>query len=242
MSTTDAAPRLLTAAVTRVTPCTPHAWHVVMRPDDGECRFQAGQAMAIAKRGIEPRRPYSIASAPADLERDGTLEFLVAVGADGQPGDHLARLRVEELVDLEGPVGRFTLDAPEPGADLVFFAGGTGIAPLRSMWRQALARVEGVGLTVVYSARTQAHVAFADELASLEHEGRARVAITLTREPASTAWRGRRGRVDGPLVASVVDPRRSLAFVCGPPAFVDHMRERLREAGVDPARTRHEGW
>lgn len=241
MSASHAVPRVVTATTVRVVPGTRHAWHVALRADAGACRFAAGQAMMIARHDREPRRPYSVASAPADLLRDGTLEFLVAVGEDGQPGDHLAGLRPGDLVDIEGPVGAFTLGRLEAGAQVVFLAGGTGIAPLRAMWRQALQETPGRRLTILYSARTQGHVAFADELAAMARAGAADVIVTLTREDQGSGWSGRRGRVDGALVAAVAD-RRSHAFVCGPPAFVSHLAARLREAGVDPSRTHVEGW
>jgi len=215
---------------------------IALRVDAARCPFLAGQAVLIARRGYEPRRPYSIASAPADLQRDGTIEFLVAVDDQGQPGEHLAGLRPGDELDVEGPMGEFVLGAPPPGAPLAFFAGGTGIAPLRAMWRQALADVRDARVTLVYSARTQGHLAFADELGSMARAGAARVSITLTREAAGSDWTGRRGRVDAALVASSIDAARSHAFVCGPPAFVDHVAARLREAGLDAGRIHLEGW
>jgi ferredoxin-NADP reductase len=76
-------------------------------------------------------------------------------------------------------------------------------------------------MQLVYSARTQADLLYADELELLAG-GRRTVTVTLTREQAS-AWRGRRGRVDAELLADVgwpveLEPR---CYVCGPTPFVE---------------------
>ena len=63
--------------------------------------------LLIAAEGQEPRWPYSIAGAPEDAERDGWLELLVGVDAEGHPASPLT-LELGAAVDIEGPVGRFT--------------------------------------------------------------------------------------------------------------------------------------
>src|SRR5262245_56174141 len=125
---------VLTLPINDVLPATPRAR--VVRIDLGGASFPyaPGQAVFIAKHGPDRRRPYSTASAPEDVERDGWLELLVGVDADGRPGPHL-ELDAGTLVDIEGPIGRFTFPAAPDEERFVFIAGGTGIAPLRSMLR-----------------------------------------------------------------------------------------------------------
>src|SRR6185436_12537845 len=94
--------------------------------------YLAGQAVLVGAHGAERRRPYSIAAAPEEARRDDCLELLVGVDAEGSPGGDL-RLEPGVLVDVDGPLGRFTFPVHPAERRFLFIAGGTGIAPLRAM-------------------------------------------------------------------------------------------------------------
>lgn len=179
------------------------------------------------------RKPYSIATSPEELRRNGSVGFLVEVGPDGEARPHLDGVAPGSVVAVEGPVGGFTLPRALP-RELLFIAGGTGIAPLRAMMASALSRPAPPSITLVYSARTPADFAFMAEARRLSRQGRLRLRATATRE-AGPAWRGRRGRIRQAWIDALVRGRRPLCFVCGPEAFVVRMMEMLRAAGV-PAR------
>jgi ferredoxin-NADP reductase len=125
-----------------------------------------------------------------------------------------------------------------PG-DLLFIAGGTGIAPLRAMIASALARPAPPTITLLYSARTPADFAFMREARRLSRQGRIRLRATATRE-AGPAWRGRRGRIRQAWIDALVKGRDPLCFVCGPEAFVIALMDMLRAAGVPARRIRRE--
>ena len=179
------------------------------------------------------RKPYSIATSPEELRRNGSVGFLVEVGPDGEARPHLDGVAPGGVVAVEGPVGGFRLPRALP-RDLLFIAGGTGIAPLRAMMASALSRPKPPSITLVYSARTPADFAFMAEARRLSRQGRLRLRATATRE-AGPARRGRRGRIQQAWIDALVRARRPLCFVCGPEAFVVRMMEMLRAAGV-PAR------
>jgi len=212
---------------------TPRA--ILLRLDAAGARlaYAAGQAALVGLADGAERKPYSIASPPADMRRNGSLEFLVESGPDGQAPPHLAGVGPGSRVAVEGPVGGFVLPRRLP-RQLVFVAGGTGIAPLRAMIVSALARPEAPSITLVYSVRTPAEFAFIGELRRLSRQGWIRLCTTVTRE-ADSLWRGRRGRIQQAWINGFVRHRDPLCFVCGPEAFVVRMMEMLRAAGV-PAR------
>jgi ferredoxin-NADP reductase len=193
----------------------------------------------IASHGHERRKPYSIASAPEDAERDGYLELLVGVDAQGKAGPHLI-LRPGEAVDVEGPIGRFTFPAQPAERRFLFVAGGTGIAPLRAMLRHAL-QVPHREIGLLYSARTPLDFAFEDEFRTLAREGEIHLRQTVTRETGDR-WDGTRGRISQADLAPLVHDRETLCFVCGPPALVADIPKLLGELGVEPARVRIEEW
>ena len=217
---------------------TPRA--ALLRLDASAARFSftAGQAALVGLAGRAARKPYSIASSPGESRRSGLLSFLVEVGPDGQARPNLDGVRAGSLVAVDGPVGRFVLPRRLP-PELLFVAGGTGIAPLRAMIASALERSEPPRITLVYSARTPAELAFAREWRRLSRRGRVRFCATATRE-ADSSWRGRRGRIQQAWIDAFVRRRDPLCFVCGPEPFVARLAEMLRAAGVPERRIRRE--
>jgi ferredoxin-NADP reductase len=231
---------LLTLPIRELLPATPRAR--VVRLDLGERTFPylPGQALLIADHGYDRRRPYSIAVAPEDAERDRYLELLVGVDADGKAGPHLT-LEPGQRIDVEGPLGRFTFPVSPREDRFVFIAGGTGIAPLRAMLRHALhGPHRQIGL--FYSARTPSDFAYERELQSLAREGRIELRQTVTREAASPDWDGHRGRIGREQLAPLIHDPATMCFICGPPALVEEMPRVLDELGIARDRIRIEEW
>jgi ferredoxin-NADP reductase len=218
---------------------TPRA--VILRLEAGpaDLRFAAGQAATVGLAGRAGRKPYSIACPPEQFARTGLLEFLIEVGDDGQAGPHLAGVRRGSRIAVEGPIGGFVLPGPGRRRELLFVAGGTGIAPLRAMIGSALARPHPPGITLIYSARTPEEFAFRRELAGLARRRRLRLLMTATRGHGAS-WRGRTGRIAQEWVDALVEGQSPLCFVCGPQAFVSDLIAMLRAAGVPAKDIRQE--
>ena len=232
---------LLTLHIREVLSATPRARVIRIDLDGHEFSYLPGQALLVANHEYERRRPYSIASAPEDARRDGWLELLVGVDAEGSPGPHLT-LEPGAAVDVEGPIGRFTFPETPTEERFVFIAGGTGIAPLRAMLRHALNEPHRqIGL--YYSARTPSEFAYEPELQSLAHDGRIELRQTVTRDVGPGNWNGRRGRIGREELAPLIhDAAATMCFICGPPALVDEMPRLLDELGIPRHRIRIEEW
>lgn len=231
---------MVTLTLRDVLRATPRARIVHLNLDGQPFDYAAGQAVVVGVPGAGKRRPYSIASAPEDTRRDGYLELLVGVDAEGRAGEHLP-LEAGTAIEVEGPLGMFTFPADPVERQFVFVAGGTGIAPLRAMMRHALAGplVRRVGL--LYSARTPEDFAYEEELRALAASGTIELCQTVTRM-AETDWAGNRGRIDRAALAALVHDDRTLCFVCGPAAMVDDIPRLLVEIGVPRERIRIEEW
>ena len=231
---------LLTRPIIDVEISTPRARivHVDMR--DVAFRFEPGQAVWVGAHGQLQRKPYSIASAPDDLDRNGRIELLVGVDANGSPGPHLS-LHVGTTLDLEGPIGKFTFPSDPVERRFLFIAGGTGIAPLRSMLRHSITVPhDAVGL--MYSARLPEELAYAEELRAMASAGTIELRVTVTRDIEHGTWTGTRGRITREQLAPLVHDPRTLCFVCGPQALVDEMPGMLQSLGVSRERVRVEEW
>jgi propane monooxygenase reductase subunit len=202
---------------------------------DAPFAFRAGQAVVAGIAGSGQRAFYSIASAPA-LAATGVVELLVAAdGAFGQLALDPVSV-VGAALELEGPFGSFGVPAAASHAPLLLVAGGTGIAPIRSVILDHLEQPDAAPISVVYSARSADEFAFSGELDALARAGRIALHCTVTRDEA-TSWPGRTGRIDERLLESAMPGRRDAwCLVCGPAPFVTDVAAALTGIGVDPAR------
>jgi ferredoxin-NADP reductase len=208
--------------------------------------YRAGQAVFIGAHGQDLRRPYSIASAPEDTARDGMIELLMGIGSSGAPGAHLERLEPGVMVDVAGPVGRFQFPDVADARHFLFIAGGSGISPLRSMMRHALAtktqRSSPPPIGLIYSARTKDDFAYAHEFEALAREGLISLLLTVTRLGDESAWTGARGRINMTHLREMVLHEDTLCFICGPSALVAEMPPLLKEIGVAREKILMEEW
>ena len=205
-------------------------------------RFQAGQAVMLGQHGLSERRPYSIACSPEQAAETDLLDLLVTTERDGALGAHLASAAPGAPIDIDGPLGSFTLPVFESPSRVLLVAGGAGIAPLRSMLDHMLRRQPALQISLLYSARGSDEFAFIDELRGHAAAGRLELHQTVTRE-AGTAWSGQRGRIGRSHFEAVLhDAARTYCFVCGPDLLVAESVSTLKELGVPDAMLRTERW
>jgi len=184
--------------------------------------------------------PYSIASSPEETAARRYLEFLLKLESDGW-GAYIANLRRGARIAVQGPIGSFVFPSAPSERQFLFVAGGTGIAPLRSMICHALQSNVAGRLHLLHSARTPADFAYLAEMRRYAGEGRLELALNATRE-VRPRWRGERGRIRREQLAPLIEDRETLCFVCGPAAMVDEVPKMLMEMGIDPKRIRVEEW
>jgi NAD(P)H-flavin reductase len=201
--------------------------------------YAAGQAVYVGAHRDADRKPFSIACSPERAADTHTLELLIAMeSADALPWAHPGA-----LVDVEGPLGSFTMPAAFEQRRVLFVAGGTGIAPVRAMLDHVLRRDPSRKISVLYSTRRSDEFAFIGELRAHADAGRIELHQTVTRDETGSSWEGGRGRIGRSHFETVLhDPASTLCFVCGPPAMVSDSAATLRDLGVPSASIRTEGW
>lgn len=202
--------------------------------------FKPGQAAVIGLAESHERVPYSLACSPEEARERGTLEFLIKVEASGRWGHKFDRIARGQKLAVRGPRGSFVLPARALTRPLLFVAGGTGIAPIRSMIAHALRRPHR-SIRLLYSARTAADFAYARELRALARRRDFEVWFHATRE-APEGWRGERGRIAPGHLAPLVEDRTTLCFVCGPTAMVADLPLMLTRLGVPRRNVELEQW
>jgi len=216
---------------------TPTTRRLRLSLDGAPYEYRAGQAAALSAGG--PATPYSIASAPAETERFGWLEFLVKIDGSNRFGAVAETLQADTPIDVSGPAGAFTLDSVPARSPVLFVAGGTGIAPMRSMIRQAVDSAREGPLSLLYSNRSPEEFAYLRELKALAEDGRLHLILTLTGDAQD--WTHARGRAGLSHLTELVRPNTA-AFVCGPRAMVTEIPAALASLGVDRERVITESW
>jgi NAD(P)H-flavin reductase len=161
------------------------------------------------------RRAFSIASLPDD----DYIELCIARGQGLSA--HLQDQKKGSVLHVDGPFGMFWL---RPAEKYLFIAGGTGIAPFRPMIHQALK--EGKEVLLIYSMKTPSDFIYRKELESLK--GRFKLVPTITSE-GYPQWEGERGRVQSFLQKYF--KKGCQAYLCGPPAMVEDVEEKLVSLG-----------
>ena len=207
--------------------------------DGTQYSYRAGQAAALGFSEVEPTTPYSIASAPVETARTGYLEFLIKVDGSNRFGAVVSDIKRDMRIFVSRPAGRFGLPPEAAKRPLLFIAGGTGIAPLRSMLIETIAERRKDKPALVYSARSPEEFAYLEELRGLQEEGSLDLTLTLTGD--ASEWRHARGRAGTEHFVELATPR-TLCFVCGPPSMVTDLPEALKALGVPGDQIKTENW
>lgn len=242
MSLAEAAPPApleATALVLAAEPVTPSIRRLVLAlPAELRFRFRAGMHVELRTPNVAKPRTYSIATAPDDdgLPPDGLLEFYITRHEEGQASGWLhAEARPGAAIGLHGPYGTFRLP-PDVDGPVLCLAGGSGLAPILSIVRRALASGFSRPIRLILSVRDRSEVFALDVLHALgRRHANFAWTVTLTRaEDVPAGWR--RGRIPSWLGEEFGDLGGHSVLAAGPPAFVDACVAAARSLGAPDER------
>lgn len=190
-----------------------------------------GQLVEISTPAGEGR--FALASAPAP---GGRADLLVKRGAPIADAAVAAAVPGGAL-EMSAPFGDGFPVGEAEGRDVLLFAAGSGIGPIRSLVQHLLARPGRFRRAILYyGQRRGPDFAYRREYPDWERGG-VRVVLCPSRE--GDAWPGPRGHVQDvarSLAFGGSSPGNSVAFVVGMRAMVDDVRAVLARAGVPPGR------
>ncbi|WP_109527513.1 FAD-binding oxidoreductase, partial [Nocardia aurea] len=221
-------PRRLPLTVAEVIVETPTTKTFRLRRADGEDLppFLAGQYVSVFTDGTG--RPLAISSSPARLDH---YDLTVRRVPGGRISNHLIdTLAVGDQVTTTGPMGTFHHNPLFHGEDVVFLAGGSGVAPAMSMIRDIVDHGLDRRFHLLYGSRDEQDVIFRDELVRIA-AGHPRIRIDHVIGDLLTA--GTIRDLAGPLGGRMV-------YVCGPQALYPYALEQLTALGHARRRVRFE--
>lgn len=190
-------------------------------------RYEAGQFLTFrVPLGETPlMRCYSLSSAPGiDAEHQVTVKRV----DDGRVSNWFNdQVKEGDTVEVMAPTGRFVLRAAE--APLLFLGGGSGITPILSIVKTALATTPR-RMRLVYANRDAESVIFRETLTKLADGSGGRLELIHHldaeqgfMEPAA-------------LEARLAGFEDAHAYVCGPGPFMDLVESALAKRGFDKSR------
>lgn len=216
---------------------TPKVRLVRLTWDDAfEFPFKPGQWVGVwcedflDEKNRPVRRAFSIAS------KRGAPHVELCVARGQFFSKHLQDLSPGSKVMIDGPFGMFWVKPDHD--DLLFIAGGTGIAPFRPMIHQALKDKKKV--TLVFSMKTPSDFIYKDELEGLQDDDNFNLVTTITGDNDFPAWEGKRGRVTTFLKDVARDDQA--AYICGPNAFIEAVEGELVKLGLPKERIILDKW
>ncbi len=214
--------------VAEVVPQGSDAVLISFAPDDAQRRhfgFRPGQYLTVEGGPENDRqwRCYSITSAPAE-ER---ISVLVRRVQGGLVSNWICdQVRADHKLSVFSPAGSFLLR--RPGEPLLLFAGGSGIAPIFSLARQAL-QSGAPAVALFYANRNAETAMLLSEIAELEAHAGDRLQIKFWHDEID----GLPAEAD--IAAFAAEAGSGDIYLCGPDPFMRLVRQSLVNAGRDPA-------
>lgn len=195
----------------------------------GSFSFKAGQFGLYSVFG-EGECVFCIAS-PAT--RKGYIECSFKLA--GKVTSALRKVEVGDTVGFRGPYGNGFPMEEFKGKNVVFVAGGIGLAPVRCViWTVLDQREFYKDVTIVYGARTVADLCYKRELAEWEKRPDAKLVKTVDPGGETKDWDGVIGFVPTVLEQAAPSHENAVAVVCGPPIMIKFTIPVLTKLGFTP--------
>lgn len=199
---------------------------------DGKKPFlhQPGQCAMLSVPGVSEGM-FSITSSPTNEEY---MEF--SIKKCGCLTDMLHSIEVGQQITVRGPYGRpFPVDGEFQGKDLLFIAGGIGLAPLRSVINYVRHFRNRYGkVTIVYGARSMDDLVDLQEIET-EWKQEKDFNVYLTIDRPQDGWTGHVGFVPTYLKELGLE-NTATAIICGPPIMIKFSLAGLLELGFEKSR------
>jgi len=224
----------LVGVITDIKQQTPDVKTFRVNAPDGGKLFEhlPGQCAMICAPGVSEGM-FSITSSPTNKEYQ---EF--SIKRCGMLTDYLHSLEVGDQITVRGPYGNnFPVDTVLKGKDLVFIAGGIGLAPLRSVINYVIDNRADYGkVDIVYGSRSADDLVGLDEIKNVwaNTEG---INVHLTIDREQEGWDGHVGFVPTYLKelgdsGTVELGVNTISLVCGPPIMIKFVLAALKDMGA----------
>ena len=182
--------------------------------------FTPGQGVELVidhEKWREEGRPFT----PTSLPKDEVLEFTIKRYPEHKGvTDKLHTLKAGDILLMSEPFG--TITYKHPG---VFIAGGAGITPFLSIFRQLAVDRSIAGQSLIFSNKTPADIICEKEL---RYYFGSRCHLLCTRE-SGPGYES--GRIDREYLEKTTSDTNQYVYICGPEKFVEEINMIVKDLG-----------
>ncbi|MBO4933000.1 MAG: FAD/NAD(P)-binding protein [Clostridia bacterium] len=186
-----------------------------------------GQCAMLSIPGVGEAM-FSITSSPTNKDY---MEF--SIKKCGCLTDWLHMMDVGQQITIRGPYGKpFPVETELKGKDLLFIAGGIGLAPLRSVINYVRDNRANYGsVQIVYGARSKDDLVDYNEIITewMADDG---VEVNLTIDREQEGWDGHVGFIPN-FVKELNPDLKKTVLMCGPPVMIKFTLQGLMELGFE---------
>jgi len=210
-------------------------FRVVWEGEGAPFSFEPGQCAMLGVPGVGEAM-FSISSSPgSDVNAVKYYDF--SIKAVGGLTRHLHSLKNGAPLTLRGAYGRpFPINEALKGNDLLFIAGGIGLAPLRSVIQHVFENPTCFGtVDIVYGVRSVSDFVFKEELEVWKTQKNTQVFLTVDKHDLKTEapWNGNIGFVPSYIKELSFSPANKRVLLCGPPIMIKYTAQTLLESGFN---------
>ena len=202
-------------------------------PENNGLRFVPGQYINILLRqGGE--RSFSLAGSPG---QDTLLELHIRHVSGGQFTDHVfTEMKVQDMLRFRGPLGTFVFRDDLVGP-VIFMAGGTGFAPIKSILEDLFARAIDRPIFFYWGVRAKKDLYHHELVSNWVKQYRNFQYIPVLSEPrAGDHWSGRTGWVHEAVLADHPDLSNFSVYASGPPPMINAAKLGFLAQGLENSR------
>lgn len=192
-------------------------------PPSSNLEFYPGQYVDVLLFGLS--RSYSIANAP---RKDGEITLIIKRVSGGRYSEYwFDQAKENDLLRIKGPYGTFFL-REKLASQLVFFATGTGIAPIRAMLEARLLGVDNKmdEVQVIWGNR------YRDDFFDLGLRDVSSIKLTrcVSREDEDSLFES--GYIQDVFLSHNEQMLSDIAlYACGSPEMIDASEQKMRAMG-----------
>ena len=219
--------RIIKATVTSITDATHDIKLICLQPAK-PISFSPGQYVSL-QFATDSVRPYSMAGLCTDSE----LTFHVRHVPDGRvTGYVFNQLKVGDSVRVSGPLGTAYLRTRHEGP-MLCVAGGTGLAPILSIVRGAIAAGMDNPIHLYFGVRSPVDIYGMDQLKALQAElPSLKLEVVVTSDDESTS-QYRLGLITDAIAQDIPDFQGWRAYICGAPPMVEATAALVKQRGIE---------
>jgi NAD(P)H-flavin reductase/ferredoxin len=196
--------------------------------DPKQIEYASGQFFEIDVPDLDETRAYSMAN---KFDGGNIIEFHVKRVKDGKGSNYMCDLQLGEVVTGSGPYGKMQLR--DRNKDLVFVAGGSGMAPIKSLLEELFFHPFEKEAWFFYGARTKKDLYLIEEWEELSKRYSNFHFVPALSDPnPSDGWEGETGYIADVIGRKLENMKGMDAYLCGPPIMIETTCDVLYKGGL----------